>query len=428
MRHALALLTFSLLLCACERAQETPPHEFEIIDDDGIPTAVTTGGPRFEGELFRYEQLIELRGEPSEAGSYLRTPSTPSVDQEGRYYVPDTRENRIVVFDRDGHYLRTIGQPGEGPGDLQWPTDVEAVGDTLMVTSTWSSRGRAQRVTMFNAAGSLIDVFVEEQSDRREPHVHYILTDGTRVSTQYDRHTEDERYMTIIRAWVFSTEGDTLSMVRTPDVHVGREVQANMGGRRFPYQVRFPFVALPQILIKRPDRIVTLNGNTGILKHHRIDGSIAKVVRIAVPKDPVTESDRSTLEAEYDKKIKEAKARSSEPAAAEFLAQYELPKAHLEYPEYKAYWTWAMRDEAGYFWLQLPEEHPFESGVSRNLSYRVVSPEGAYLGDTTWPTVFDGQVRVSRGLLLTIKEDRETGDLIPTVYRIIPAMKDLSFP
>lgn len=39
---------------------------------------------------------------------------------DGNYYVPDVRDNRIVVFDSDGNYLRSIGRDGEGPGGPEY--------------------------------------------------------------------------------------------------------------------------------------------------------------------------------------------------------------------------------------------------------------------------------------------------------------------
>lgn len=41
-----------------------------------------------------------------------------AVDSEGNLYVMDSQAQRVQVFSADGEYLRTIGGPGAGPGEL----------------------------------------------------------------------------------------------------------------------------------------------------------------------------------------------------------------------------------------------------------------------------------------------------------------------
>ena len=48
--------------------------------------------------------------------------SSIAVDREENIYVTDQGEKHIKVFDRDGVYLRTIGRPGQGPGEFGRPT------------------------------------------------------------------------------------------------------------------------------------------------------------------------------------------------------------------------------------------------------------------------------------------------------------------
>jgi len=45
-----------------------------------------------------------------------------------RVFVTDWGNNRVQVFDRDGDFLTAFGTSGEGPGEMDQPTDV-AVGE-----------------------------------------------------------------------------------------------------------------------------------------------------------------------------------------------------------------------------------------------------------------------------------------------------------
>ena len=57
--------------------------------------------------------------------------------------------------------------------------------------------------------------------------------------------------------------------------------------------------------------------------------------------------------------------------------------------------------------------------------YRVFSPEGEYLGDTEW---IAAEATVSRGHLLSVQENEETGELDLIVYQIRPAVSGLKYP
>jgi hypothetical protein len=61
----------------------------------------------------------------------------------------------------------------------------------------------------------------------------------------------------------------------------------------------------------------------------------------------------------------------------------------------------------------------------------VAAPDGEYLGDTTLPPMvlsdFAG-IQIVGGHLLALVEDPESGERVPTVYRIRPAIDGLRYP
>ncbi len=96
-------------------------HRFELGEDNGVPTATNHGGPRFTGELFRYEKVVELNTDDGNPESVLHQARVFTMDENGFFYVADARRHRVAVFDPDGNYRRSIGQEGDGPGDLRNP-------------------------------------------------------------------------------------------------------------------------------------------------------------------------------------------------------------------------------------------------------------------------------------------------------------------
>ncbi|MYI22759.1 MAG: hypothetical protein F4043_08615 [Gammaproteobacteria bacterium] len=75
-----------------------------------------------------------------------------AVDGAGNLIVADAQMDEIRIFDASGLHLRTIGRPGEGPGEFRalagaWPT---AEGAVVAVDS------RLRRITRFGPEGELL--------------------------------------------------------------------------------------------------------------------------------------------------------------------------------------------------------------------------------------------------------------------------------
>ena len=73
----------------------------------------------------KYLELVEeMRigaavGTDDDAPEVFGNVLTLAVDQDGNTYVGDDQWNEVRVFDREGRFVRTIGAPGEGPGEFR---------------------------------------------------------------------------------------------------------------------------------------------------------------------------------------------------------------------------------------------------------------------------------------------------------------------
>lgn len=58
------------------------------------------------------------------------------IDDEGLIYVLDTRLPGLLVYDRDGRFVRQIGRRGDGPGEYRRPGPFGLLGDTVWIAES----------------------------------------------------------------------------------------------------------------------------------------------------------------------------------------------------------------------------------------------------------------------------------------------------
>lgn len=109
-----------LALAACSRGEAAglAAGSAPVLDVPGwaLEPAAAVGGPE--------------AGEDQQ----LYTVTSVAEDAEGRFYVSNFGDKRVLVFDSAGTYLRTIGRGGRGPGEFTAPRIVAPVGrDGLLV-------------------------------------------------------------------------------------------------------------------------------------------------------------------------------------------------------------------------------------------------------------------------------------------------------
>jgi len=153
-RTLTCLLSIYLISSACSNDETTQIHSFQIIEEDGVPVAVTSGGPKYEGELFHYEEIVRLEQDESNEESILYRATQYLMGEDGNYYVNDRGNVRIAVFGTDGKYLRSFGRDGDGPGEFRFPRLLWIRDDNLAV---FDSRNR--RTSLFHVNGTFIQTF-----------------------------------------------------------------------------------------------------------------------------------------------------------------------------------------------------------------------------------------------------------------------------
>lgn len=148
MKNVMSILCFAVMLMACVPQATTDPicsvHVRKAMDH---PSMLTLGG---EIESVEYIPL-EVTENPA---SLLDGVSAFAVTSNHIYVVP-VKEHRVVLFDRKGHFLKTVVAFGQAPGeisDMLTNIQVDEKRDRLYLFS-------ANRVMVYTLAGEWLQDF-----------------------------------------------------------------------------------------------------------------------------------------------------------------------------------------------------------------------------------------------------------------------------
>lgn len=90
---------------------------------------------------------VVIRSRGDDERYLLYRPRDLDIGAGGEMYVLDAGNSRVLVYDRNGEHLRTLGRRGQGPGELLRPTAAAIVGDRYVVNDggtrllVWSTTG-----------------------------------------------------------------------------------------------------------------------------------------------------------------------------------------------------------------------------------------------------------------------------------------------
>jgi len=130
LRISLFILVFSCIGLACVKKNAEWKGNIEV--KDGVKYVKNPKEPIYSGDILALKEELSL-GEVTKYQSLFYAVKELDVDDEQNIYVLDWMAGHILVFDKNGKALRTIGRKGQGPGEFQRPMDISIFGDQLIV-------------------------------------------------------------------------------------------------------------------------------------------------------------------------------------------------------------------------------------------------------------------------------------------------------
>jgi len=121
-------------------------------------TSACDPGATLEEWTLELQPDLTIGAEPVTAQTAFYRPRTLGFDHLGNVYVLDTGNFRVQIFDSSGAYLRTVGEPGAGPGQLGDPQGMFVHPDGRI----WIADTRNQRIQPYAADGTPMETLPVE--------------------------------------------------------------------------------------------------------------------------------------------------------------------------------------------------------------------------------------------------------------------------
>jgi len=404
------VLLFILVLISCRGRSAAPEgHTFRSeTGEDGVPTAITSMVPRFEGLLMTFAEEVRLHQDEGRPESLLHQAYQYERGPDGHYYVVDRGNNRIAVFGPDGEFVRSFGRAGEGPREFGSPM-LQSIDEQGVILYDY----RMRRVIHFSLGGELLGTYSYPRASGNT--VRITLEDDCLVlmSYQSERRPDLSGYTWYLMT-VVTTSGDTIGSVASGRSFQPAPVRVE-GGPTIIQQLHYGPMA---ILAHYPGfGILAEDGSNPEFAHHDLHGRPLKRFRMEMEARPVTKADREVVLADYRKRLEEEREESSKR-----LIRLEME--HIQFADQMPYYLGVGMDRFGYFWVYPPTDI-FISEEPTPERVMLLSPEGEYLGDAEMPP---GVAGGSHPYLCTRRENPETGDYDYIVYRMAPAVPGFTYP
>jgi len=125
----------SVVLCACAELSYLSacagPSDATVVrrtDSAGVEIVLSSATDRTLD--WRFHRLFALGGSDDGPESFYRlSAGLIGADRRGNLFVLDPPNARIVVFDPDGQFVRSMGGSGGGPGEFRAPGSISVAGD-----------------------------------------------------------------------------------------------------------------------------------------------------------------------------------------------------------------------------------------------------------------------------------------------------------
>ena len=164
LKPALTSVCGLVLLLSSALAEQKPPWTGKIEVQNGINVIINPKEPMYKGKTLTLKEEIAIGGAASREHYSLGDVRSLAVDDTGTIFVLDEKDIVIKAFDKSGKYLKSFGQKGQGPGDLNNPSQItfDRAKRLLIVRNGWLG------LSIFGRDGTFLKSIVTEDVKRSQ--------------------------------------------------------------------------------------------------------------------------------------------------------------------------------------------------------------------------------------------------------------------
>lgn len=147
------------IACSKKEAQpEEPAYSVRTEVIDGVEVITNPDYPRDGRQVYELVEELNIGAIEGDENYLLSAPQDVKVAGNGDIYVLEWMEARILVYDKNGKYVRTAAHKGRGPGEFETPAYFDLLSDGRLVLLD----ARNRQVSILDRNGTYVGGFKVE--------------------------------------------------------------------------------------------------------------------------------------------------------------------------------------------------------------------------------------------------------------------------
>ena len=143
-------LMFFFMISSVSMGKQLETWKGKIEQKDGLQIIKNPKDPAYPENTLKLEEDLAIASPDNDLRfqrlNYL------AVDDAENIYVSDSYAGHILVFNKNGEFVRKIGQKGRGPGEMMFPLEIQILANNeLLVNDTGQTRAH-----IFNLDGAFV--------------------------------------------------------------------------------------------------------------------------------------------------------------------------------------------------------------------------------------------------------------------------------
>lgn len=180
------------------------------VDSEGCFYVCEFGGEDRVNKFSATQEFLFSFAGISDGSAAVQRPSAITIDDEDRIWVADTSNHRLVCFDSNGVFVRSVGRFGYDAGELRYPRDVIVGRDSIFAVDCennricefdrsgrfrheWGIAGRGQGEVHLPLNATLLGqtIFLADTKNHRIQAIPWELNENPRLALASRSHSEE---------------------------------------------------------------------------------------------------------------------------------------------------------------------------------------------------------------------------------------------